>query len=77
MWTEKWRSSGDDEMVNGCHSVVEIDGQCRNKYWPLLYRNFCLVCLWSLSASTSFVGEVASISSTGSLTPKFRALGWS
>jgi len=34
MCTEKKRSSGEEEMVKGCHSVVEIDGQWRKRYWP-------------------------------------------
>ena len=30
-------SSGADEMVNGCHSMREISGQLRKRYWPDLY----------------------------------------
>ena len=36
MCTEKKRSSGEEEMVNGCHSVFEMAGQCRKRYWPAL-----------------------------------------
>ena len=39
MWKVRLPSIGAEEILNGCHSSVEIAGMLRKQYWPTPYSN--------------------------------------
>ena len=54
MWQEMWLSSGDDEIVNGCHSFLLIEGTFKYRYWPALYLN-----TWSVDSNLTIITSPA------------------